>query len=134
MKYKFNYSKEDVFKGISSMVFENARVLGNKDFSDLSKVAFTYKSNGEVFSVKTISVLPNESLIMETELKGKETYTISYELKGSKKTTLIYKNKLVSNSKLLFWNHMLLSKSIFYFSQKVKFKEMCRYIEGKINE
>ncbi len=134
MKYKFNYSKEEIFKGISDMVFENARVLGNKNFSDLNNVTFTYKSNGEVFSVKTISVIENESLIMETELQGKEKYTISYELKGKKKTTLIYKNKLVSNSKLLFWNHMILSKSIFYFSQRSKFKEMCRYIEGKINE
>ncbi len=134
MKYKFNFTKEDVFYGISSMIFENSSMLGKKTFDNLNKVNFNYKSNGQTFNVKVIDCIENELITMETELKGKEKYLIRYELKGNKYTSLNYTTKLVSDSKLIFWNHLLLSKSIFYFSQKKKFKEMCYYIEGKINE
>ncbi len=134
MKYKFNFTKEDVFYGISSMIFENSSMLGKKTFDNLNKVNFNYKSNGQTFYVKVIDCIENELITMETELKGEEKYLIRYELKGNKYTSLNYTTKLVSDSKLIFWNHLLLSKSIFYFSQKKKFKEMCYYIEEKINE
>lgn len=129
-EHKFKCSNKVLYNVVSNMLVDNANQFSKHlDYNcNLKNIDYAYGKDVKT-RVKVTDFKEFEFIKYRTHQQNKETYEICFYFDNKLK----YSVDLITKIKKEQYNYALMNV-VYYFKRKKKFKQMCTYLQGKINE